>query len=102
MTLVEFLLARIAEDEAALETARRMGVPPLPMGSRIGSGIGNHPTMSETRMAAECDAKRRVVDLYREAVEFFWFAERSALEPVIKLLARPYRDHPDYQQEWTP
>jgi Family of unknown function (DUF6221) len=47
------------------------------------------------RVLAECDAKRRIVELYggwADAVE----------EHVLELLALPYADHPDYQESWKP
>ena len=89
MTLVEFLLARIAEDEH----------------------FGTHDRHLSKRWAAECDAKRRIVDRYQvaalrlergqgdRAVEGIRANEsRSAL----KLLALPYSDHPDYDEAWRP
>jgi len=92
MELAEFLLARIAEDEAALAAGRALGVPPLPGGSRIFSGIGNHPTVTETRLAAECEAKRRIVEFY---------AGPHGQPYVLHFLAAAYGDHPDYNPEWT-
>lgn len=116
MEIAEFLLARIAEDEEQLATARRMGVPPLPTGSRIASGIGNHPTMSETRMAAECEAKRRIVDMFmwKPDEEDLWDDGRERMSPaaldgrreamrgVLFWLTHPYVGHPDYDKNWRP
>lgn len=75
MTLTEFLLARITEDEARLPALH--GMPPH------GAAL--------TRAYAECEAKRRIVD---------W--ARYALEPdaVLLALALPYADHPDYREVW--
>lgn len=97
--LAEFLLARIAEDEA---DARGFD--------------GGYCQWGSARVLAECEAKRRIVE---------WCSERNRIwagtladdptdptkhipgdyvhkedAPVLRLLALPYADHPDYRQEW--
>jgi hypothetical protein len=69
--LTDFLLTRIAEDE--------------------------------DRALAECRAKRLILASLHmgsgttlEAREAWRVAERD----VLRLLARPYRDHPDYREDW--
>jgi hypothetical protein len=84
---------------------------------------------SPARVLAEVDAKRQVLAAYMDAVlvrdqatewalnkspivvdpgsETFerWSLARDAalvLDPVIRLLAVPYADHPDYRDEWRP
>ena len=116
MELVEFLLARIAEDEQVLNASRQMGVPPLSASSRMWSGIGNHATVSETRLAAECEAKRNVATSYqvgREAAKLLARQGRTGeaetarnmyagIELALSYLALPYADHPDYDEAWRP
>jgi hypothetical protein len=58
------------------------------------------------RVLAEVDAKRRVVALWREepaAADLTWDGGWcNAVDEVLRLLALPYRDHPDYRAEWAP
>ena len=115
--LPDFLLARIAEDEAA---AREAAV--MPYGEEIGwighvfsSERDSTPAQDEhitrwdpDRVLAECDAKRQVVDVYRALavrrhdVGSIRWHEVSAYETVLRQLALPYADHPDYRSEWRP
>lgn len=81
MTLTDFLLARIAEDEDAIDLAveeNRYWPYRLPSSAR-----------------AECEAKRRIVGSC---------VEESPMEGahILRLLALPYADHPDYREEWKP
>ena len=103
LTLTEFLLARIAEDEreatACLDQYMR----------------GDGGTKSRwVRQLAECEAKRRIVEEHGP----FWeddspslcrvchdyAAHDAAASPcrTLRLLATVYADHPDYRQEWRP
>lgn len=64
------------------------------------------------RVLREVEAKRRIVGLAGPIVEAVpeddWgetmheTAMAEALRPVLRLLALPYADHPDYRQEWKP
>ena len=116
MTLTEFLLARIAEDEAAANVAHRE---------------------SPARVLAECEAKRRIVEFhkswpvlvqtpvtfepvdgtdpghytFRATQQIAWTTEQEYRErfgdeppagPVLRHLAAVYADHPDYREEWRP
>ena len=80
-TLTDFLLARIAEDEAQNTEARR----------RIDEGYWS-PNEAR-RWAAECEAKRRLIR---------WLDDFTLREQGLSLLALPYADHPDYREEWKP
>ena len=76
--LPEFLSARIAEDEAALDGDRWM---------------------------AECNAKRRIVAEFEEMDELpedERVVQLVTLWWVMECLALPYADHPDYDVAWTP
>lgn len=80
MTLTDFLLSRITEDEVAT--------------------VG-HLDVYVQRERAECEAKRQIVenaernrtDLMRRCDLYSWEA---------RVLAAVYADHPDYRQEWKP
>jgi hypothetical protein len=76
--LAGFLLARIAEDQHALADfdERFRGGP---------------------RWADECDARRRIVQLIAPDPR-----EEDDLEgaEVLRIMALPYADHPDFREEW--
>jgi hypothetical protein len=102
MTLTEFLLARIAEDERHARAVKR----PL-----FGQ---THPVT--VRALAECESKRQIVELHvatERAVATIAPLDdvigdaisQSALAVttgVLQLLALPYAAHPDYQESWRP
>jgi Family of unknown function (DUF6221) len=96
LTLAEFLLARIAEDERE----RFAGISPW----------------LDRRWRAECEAKRRIVGR-AEMILDSWDAmhggdpsmapypdvnrrERWNAQETLDDLAQPYADHPDYREEW--
>lgn len=69
------------------------------------------------RVLAEVEAKRRVIDRYEAGVALLkaWTAadellsaltvqnaENTGLEWALRLLALPFRNHPDYKPEWAP
>jgi Family of unknown function (DUF6221) len=102
MDVVEFLFARIEDDERA---ARKL------LQDRAMSQSGR---WYEQRLLRECDAKRsliRIVEAARQAglarmvstdpADGHWVPE--AIEwtgQALNALALPYRDHPDFQEDW--
>jgi hypothetical protein len=98
-TLADFLLARFAEDEAdaQAEVARDL----------VAHGETDpfyaYRFMDPARVLAECEAKRRIVELLaaggRDEARAGMDAARERLLP---LLALPYADHPDYRPGWRP
>lgn len=110
MTITEFLLARIAEDEAAVpyRPAPTVGDDVLAQIDEAQHGYrALKPgvlTVTTARVLAECEAKRRIVeghaetwDLGREDyLEGVWRSE----DHTIRVLASVYADHPDFQDEW--
>jgi hypothetical protein len=102
VTLGEFLEARFAEDEA--DARRRV------------NALGPHPL--NARALAECNAKRRIADeayRYAATIDSEWRCGHSADAirdgeceyqrpdelPLLRILAAPYADHPDYRREWA-
>lgn len=86
MTVIEFLLARIAEDEAdALEDRGDTGMCDALSGVHY----------SAARVLAECQAKRQIVQL---AVDGFTYNPNQ----TMRYLAAIYADHPEYREEWRP
>lgn len=94
-TLAEFLLERIAEDEAhdgwhTVECGVGLGY------WATGRCICGYPA----RILADCEAKRRIVAWVNQ---WPWRAEPpSSVDGLLPLLALPYADHPDYRPEWRP
>lgn len=87
MSITEFLLARIAEDQ---EAARPF------------------PGAADLRVLRECAAKRAIIGLADEALEAeVKRRDASALgadlmhQDTLRALAAVYSDHPDYQPEWA-
>ena len=120
MTLTEFLLARIAEDEAvaAAAVSRRDGVDKweaVGSGTVVGPGYDKvkHVMLPSSedgaarhiarhdpaRVLAECEAKRRIVELNATKP-----GRKTTFRRLLTLqtLALPCADHPDYRQEWKP
>lgn len=150
MTIVDFLLARIAEDEAAAREASPSpwsypGIESVAGGTlydatrRIADifyehvndhdgSIVRHLLVPEadangrhiarhdpTRVLAECEAKRRIVESADEATgldmqvdsEFRVGPRDKSTEPylgdtILRALALPYAAHPEYRPEWRP
>ncbi len=126
MNLAEFLLARIAEDEAAATAATVANEVDEPSGYAHLPDDGPHiARWSPARVLAECEAKRGILRLHSPPDQDedgpiykgsltqcracgpgdSWMAEQYADVyaypcPTVEALALPYADHPDYQQEW--
>jgi hypothetical protein len=67
--------------------------------------------VSPRRVLAECEAKRRIVELAQGSVtEIAWTAigcsettdpgDTEAPEKILRALALPYAEHPDYREGW--
>jgi hypothetical protein len=87
MTVVEFLLARLDEDEDAISQMVRDGEGGL-WGWR--------------RYEAEREAKLRIVKVLQELMAGHWSHSQHvyALTLTCAELAMAYADHPDYRQSW--
>ncbi|MEV8029235.1 DUF6221 family protein [Cellulosimicrobium funkei] len=117
MTLTEFLLARIAEDER-LVTEYPGLTPDFPpkwaLGLYYEDEIAMTLTVSADRVLAECEAKRRIVEeaaahqaaeadaIASPVASASWYARSATLGYILRLLALPYSDHPDYDETWRP
>jgi len=122
MELTEFLLARIAEDEAAAQTsgpwlrgpdaydddmlwagAAPGWLSPIPFlrPRDVGRHFEHIARHDPTRVLAECQAKRRIIEAVKEHEEGEW-EDDPIHGAVLRPLALPYADHPDYRQEWKP
>lgn len=122
LTLAEFLLARIAEDEEQSEFAQRAADerkdpdPVTGWRSTLDGGYVHEPPIvgvDPDRALAECEAKRRIVDTVQRmvldaddpAVGMSMkerFMTGSVARNLLSSLALPYADHPDFREEWRP
>lgn len=130
MTLAEFLLARIAADEAKARDATpgpwrasdgernvyesgehaNAAVAVGPYGCDVGASAEHIARHDPARVLAEVDAKRRIVTQFQTVTgpdEPIISPEYDdgyidALDYVMKLLALPYAGHRDYRPEWRP
>jgi hypothetical protein len=121
MDLIEFLRARLDEDEAVAvdgaEYARRQG------GHEGGANweLAESPEyltvyVSPARVLREVEADRRLIDEVDEAIEGYegdldtapldaesWIKSAIGdLRRVLKLRALRFSDHPDYDEAWRP
>lgn len=98
-TLTEFLLARIAEDEAELGTlmVRDEGAGPNGLGWAEVGAISEVLMTSHARALRECQAKRQIIARYDGCDDC-----GGSDDPCAALLAigSVYGDHPDYRDEW--
>lgn len=99
--LVEFLLARVDEDEAVARRVqgRTRHEPPPTIGGIGDVGLVGYPYR---RALAECEAKRRVVEESREYSPELAEGDNGAwaFDLVLRALALPYAEHPDFREEW--
>lgn len=116
MTLTEFLLARIAEDEAVARSVDEHLIrslrsivrhAPLP-----GGEVLHIVRWDPARVLAECEAKRRIIQAFVPNFEtetdrqyqdrIYAHAGGGKYHPPLLALALPYADHPEYRPEWAP
>ena len=127
LTLTDFLLARIAEDEAPTWKLIPYACPPgccAPEGwvghrclicdeESYGGTVEAITEIAEehaekvhrrARVLAECEAKRRIVEMqwHHLGVDDYAWGMEEAKRQILAELALPYADHPDYREEWRP
>jgi len=115
MRIDEFLLARIAEVETAARRALATESLFVSDGCTVewawahlathpsgGSGRGfaeGAPTPA--RVLAECEAKRRIVAEAADIENSHCGCLGLPGEPILRALAQPYADHPDFDPAWA-
>lgn len=109
-SITDFLDARISEDEAAAQKAADspsqagmhwgryyrevLGPGAVEVGTTVTSDYAAHIARHDpARVLAECAAKRELVEV--------WSDEHGG-HHVLRALATIYKDHPDYDEKWTP
>jgi hypothetical protein len=103
LTLTDFVLTRIAEEEAlagAVSRRQRRGWPSTANAAAgaVGHDVGlfilfNNPGRRE----AQCEALRRIVS--QRTCCITPNADQDHC-PTLRALALPYADHPDFREEW--
>jgi hypothetical protein len=118
MTLAEFLLVRIAEDEADArgvlhdldKWTRELKANGADgsQGSILVTGL-IETACDPTRVLAECEAKRRIAQLRLDLdasgshsimEKLLDPSAKAVIDNVLRILAQPYADHPDFRDEW--
>jgi hypothetical protein len=113
MELTDFLLARIAEDEAVAQHWPH-DLPGRTAGGPVVGPDGHLIRAGRARVLAESEAKRAVVAIHEEVAGMVREGDltdpelardaRSTLLGVsasLVALARPYADHPDFDPVWA-
>jgi hypothetical protein len=99
MDLAKFLLARIAEDRQQIERV----IDASPHWPRDPSN-----PQDPARLLAECDTKRHIVAQAGQAEADYnahnapWPGPDGLYGWLLRSLALPYADHPEYRPEWRP
>lgn len=107
MTLVEFLTARLDEDEAVARRADADRVhvdPDLSVDAWVCHDTGTHVGLSPARVLAEVAAKRRIVEMFSGNLHEKWddgFEAEKMVVPILRTLALPYASHEDYDAGWA-
>jgi hypothetical protein len=105
----EFLLARIAEDE---EVARAL-LEPYAWGystfwEASSTELDHIARHDPARVLADCAAKRAIVELHTGGHEcsitgdHCRYIHEFETCDTLRLLAAPFAPHPDFRDEWTP
>lgn len=96
MTLAEFLLARIEEDEQiALYAPEYVDTP-----GWSPDAVSHLMRWAPNRVMEECRAKRRIVELGEYARTAGDIGLEVGLLVAQEVLASVYRLHPDYREDW--
>jgi len=112
--LTTFLLERITEDETVARKATPVSWaivdPPadsVSLETIVGTGLAYNRDAARhivrwdpDRVLAECEAKRRILAHCGSGLAYGSFGESLLGETVLRLIALPYADHPDYQEDW--
>jgi hypothetical protein len=110
VTVTEFLLARIEEDEAQARSVIATVAPdlwenPTKWGNFHPEDIAFWDSQTPTRVLAECAAKRAIIAAAERLEDMrvdqnLWSME-NVDDAILAPLASVYASHPDYLQEWA-
>ena len=107
--LTDFLLARIAEDEAdPWRGAELIGADRI-VGKAEADALASDEREWVARVLRECEAKRRIVeratfdwqpDPLADSQEWGAFGEAEHICEILATVYADHPDHPDYREEW--
>jgi hypothetical protein len=108
LTVTEFVLARIAEDEARA-TRASSAVASWPMvaneAARLSADAGWHVLdHNPARVLAQCAAMRKIVEMFQTARPAMgeWESDyASAAYDAVRALASIWSDHPQFDPAWA-
>lgn len=105
MTLTDFLLARLAEDERRWVETEDYRAPH----SRDCDYPGDMPGVCTCslldELVADCEAKARIVESCADGLRYdiaCGEGHYASFEMILGMLARPYDTHEDYDPAWRP
>jgi hypothetical protein len=100
-TVVEFILARIADEETQARREARQARQATDGATAL--AIAADPA---SRTRADCDARREMVGILQRMMILHDHPserpQRDSAAQLLKLMAVPYEDHPAYRAEWRP
>jgi hypothetical protein len=105
LTVTDFFLARIAEDEAVARAYRdgnSWGNPYA--GDGDGPDVAYSNRFDETRVLAQCAAMRKIVEMFQTARPALgeWESDyASAAYDAVRALASIWSDHPQFDPAWS-
>ena len=100
--LVEFLRARLDEDERRARLALNAGDGFLDAEPAEFWYDSEGRSWLPGRVLAEVEAKRRIIERDWSDLDDGWYDGWYVQADTLKLLALPYADHLDYREEWRP
>lgn len=105
--MIEFIQARLAEDEAAaLRATNWLGPWELENTHHHTAADADFFSRNTARrVRREVEAKRALLAMAKGALHAFGVKDSEWLrwhEPALRHLAVVYADHPDYDEEWRP
>jgi hypothetical protein len=106
MNIVEFLEARIAEQEAGIQG--RNFIADHNVGTAVSDDMAVPPSLTDA-LLAECAQKRGILAAWKEVAEADGITDPADAEGPVALarrsmliiLAAGYKDHTDYEDEWA-
>ena len=105
MDIVDFLEARIAEQESAIHEGSFV----LRISDDHENGSEDNSSLGK-RMLEECAQKRAIIASWKEAADAEGISDPSEAEgtvaiarrAMLTILAGSHREHPNYEQCWSP
>jgi hypothetical protein len=105
-TVTDFILARVADDEAVA----RWVIEQNAWGPDAPISTGDDPWPSEqafaehlapARVLAQCEAHRAIVELWRQAHDIYGGEAGAFMSDTLRALANIWSDHKDFQADWA-